>query len=60
MEFDEEIYHEDVDVIEPSSDDIAAYCKYVTIASKMENETPVIALVYIERILMKINECIRK
>ena len=60
MEFDNEIYHEDIDVIEPSSEDIAAYCKYVTIASKMENETPVIALVYIERILIKTGILINK
>lgn len=60
MEFDDEIYHEDCDVIEPSSEDIAAYCKYVTIASKMENETPIIALIYIERILMKTGILINK
>ena len=47
-------------VIEPSAEDIAAYAKYVTIASKMENEAPVIALVYIERILMKTGVLINK
>lgn len=44
----------------PSEDDIAAYSKYVTIASKMENETPVIALVYIERLLQKAGILINK
>ena len=44
----------------PSEHDIAAYCKYVTVASKMENETPVIALVYIERLLRKTGVLINK
>jgi hypothetical protein len=47
-------------VIEPSCEDIAAYCKYVTIASKMENESPIIAMVYIERILFKTGILINK
>ena len=60
MDFDPEIFNEDVDLIEPSAEDIAAYSKYVTIASKMENETPIIALVYIERILLKTGVLINK
>lgn len=39
---------------------MAAYAKYVTVASKMENETPVIALVYMERILKKTGMLINK
>merc|ERR1719454_2329949 len=60
MDFDPEIFNDDIDLIEPSADDIAAYAKYVTIASKMENEAPVIALVYIERILKKTGVLINK
>ena len=53
MEFDSEVFNEDLEILEPSEADIAAYSKYVTVASKMENETPIIALVYIERMLKK-------
>ena len=56
--FDERMHYENAgyfdeneEIYDPSAEDIGAYSKYVTIASKMENETPVIALVYIERIL---------
>jgi hypothetical protein len=51
FEWNNEVFNEDKQILEPSEDDIAAYSKYVTIASKMENETPIIALVYIERLL---------
>lgn len=37
----------------PSENDIYEYCKYVTSSSKMENEIPIICLVYIERLLTK-------
>ena len=47
-------------IMDPSASDIAAYCKYVTIASKMENEQPVIAMVYIERILAKTGMLVNK
>ena len=47
-------------IIEPTSEIIATYCKYVTISSKMENETPVIALVYMERLLKKSGILINK
>ena len=60
MDFDPEIFNHDIDLIEPSAEDISAYSKYVTIASKMENETPIIALVYIERILLKTGILINK
>lgn len=44
----------------PSEHDIGAYCKYVTVSSKMENEAPVIALVYIERLFRKTGVLINK
>ncbi len=36
--FDSEKFNANARILEPSASDIAAYCKYVTIASKMENE----------------------
>lgn len=60
MQFDNEIYNEDMEIYDPCEEDIAAYSKYVTIASKMENEIPIIALVYIERILSKTGILINK
>ena len=54
------LFDEDLEVIEPSETDIAAYSKYVTVASKMENEIPIIALVYIERLLRKTGILINK
>lgn len=53
MEFDSEIYKEYEPIYDPSVEDIAAYSKYITVASKMESEIPILALVYIERILRK-------
>ena len=35
----------------PSERYIADYCKYVTIACKMENEIPIVCLVYLEKLL---------
>ena len=60
MEYDQEVFNEDIEVIDPSEDDIAAYCKYVTVASKMESEIPVIAMIYIERLLNKTGILINK
>lgn len=60
LEFDAEVFNEDKHVVTPSVEDIAAYGKYVTIASKMENETPIIALVYIERLLRKTGVLVNK
>ena len=37
----------------PTENDIVDYCKYVTIACKMEHEIPIMCLVYIERLLLK-------
>ena len=36
----------------PSEKYIADYCKYVTISCKMENEIPVVCLVYLEKLLL--------
>lgn len=52
MEYDAEILNLDYSVRKPTEHDIVDYCKYVTIACKMEHEIPIIALVYIERLLM--------
>jgi hypothetical protein len=60
FDFNTEIFNEDLKILEPSANDIAAYAKYVTVASKMENETPIIALVYIERLLKKTGILINK
>jgi hypothetical protein len=35
-----------------SEEDIADYCKYVTISCKMENEIPIIALIYLEKLML--------
>ena len=52
MEYDAEELNLDWRVKEPTEADIADYCKYVTISCKMENEIPIICLIYIERLLM--------
>ena len=48
------------EVIEPSAEDIGVYCKYIAIACKMENETPILALVYMERILLRTGILVNK
>lgn len=52
MEYDNLIFNEDQFVPMPSEKYIADYCKYVTIACKMENEIPIVCLVYIETLLL--------
>lgn len=52
MEYDAEELNLDWRVKEPTEADITDYCKYVTISCKMENEIPIICLIYIERLLM--------
>ena len=37
----------------PTPEQVASYATHVTTRSKMENEIPIIALVYLERILSK-------
>lgn len=44
----------------PSEAEIFEYCKYVTTSSKMENEIPIISLVYIERLLLKTGLLVNK
>lgn len=60
MEFDTEIFKEDKKILVPSKEDIAAYATYITCACKMENEIPVIALIYIERLLRKTGILVNK
>lgn len=52
MEYDELTYNEDTFVAVPTEKYIAEYCKYVTIACKMENEIPIVCLVYLEKLLL--------
>lgn len=52
MEYDELIFNEDQFVPMPTEKYIAEYCKYVTIACKMENEIPIVCLVYLEKLLL--------
>jgi len=42
---------EEVELIEPSLELIYSYSRYVVIAAKMEKEIPILALVYLERLL---------
>jgi hypothetical protein len=52
MEYDAEVLNFDYSVRSPTEAHIVDYAKYVTIACKMENEIPIIGLIYIERLLM--------
>lgn len=52
-DFVHDIYDEDVGIEIPCESDVYEYCKYVTASCKMENEIPIICLVYIERLLTK-------
>ena len=52
MEYDGLIFNEDQFITMPSEKYIADYCKYVTIACKMENEIPIVCLVYLEKLLL--------
>lgn len=52
MEYDNEIFNEDQFIPMPSEKYIADYCKYVTISCKMENEIPIVCLVYLEKLLL--------
>ena len=38
----------------PKEEEVYHYCRYVTVSCKMENEIPIVCLVYIERLLMKV------
>lgn len=37
----------------PTEQDIYLYAKYVVLSAKMEKEAPIIALIYLERLLLK-------
>jgi len=52
MEYDEEFLNLTYGVRQPTEAHIVDYCKYVTIACKMEHEIPIIALIYLERLLL--------
>lgn len=51
-EYDDLAFHEDQFVPVPTEKYIGEYCKYVTIACKMENEIPIVCLVYLEKLLL--------
>lgn len=52
IDYDSEVFNTNCTVRAPTEADIVDYCKYVTIACKMEHEMPIICLVYIERLLV--------
>ena len=52
MEYDGMVFNEDQFIAMPTEKYIADYCKYVTIACKMENEIPIVCLVYLEKLLV--------
>lgn len=52
MEYDQEILNLDLSPRVPIEQEIADYCKYVVISCKMESEIPIIALIYIEKLLL--------
>jgi len=52
MEYDTEIIDHEMVVNNIGEAEIADYCKYVVIACKMENEIPVIALIYLEKLML--------
>lgn len=52
MEYDAEVLNFDYSVRSPTEAHIVDYAKYVTIACKMENEIPIICLIYMERLLL--------
>mmetsp|Transcript_9405 Transcript_9405/g.8906 ORF Transcript_9405/g.8906 Transcript_9405/m.8906 type:complete len:158 (+) Transcript_9405:2938-3411(+) len=53
FEFETEVLDEDLELDFPTEDEIYDYCKYVVVNCKMENEIPIICLVYLERLLYK-------
>jgi hypothetical protein len=60
FEFETEVYDEDLEYDPPCEAEVFEYCKYVTTSCKMENEIPIICLVYIERLLTKTGLLINK
>ena len=53
FDFETEVFDEDISCEFPSELDIFEYCQYVVVSCKMENEIPIICLVYLERLLTK-------
>lgn len=53
FDFDLDFYNERMRVDFPTEEEIFEYCKYVTTNSKMENEIPIICLVYLERFITR-------
>lgn len=52
-DFENDYYDDNIEVEFPTEEEIFEYCKYVTTSSKMENEIPIICLVYLERFITK-------
>ena len=52
-DFESDFYDKYLDIEFPTELDIFEYCRYVTSCSKMENEIPIICLVYLERFITK-------
>lgn len=52
-DFETEEFNDEIEVDIPCESDVFDYCKYVTTSCKMENEIPIICLVYLERLLTK-------
>ena len=50
---DEETFDDDIELIRPDFQLIFRYCKYVVVSAKMEKEIPIVALVYLERLLTR-------
>ena len=41
------------EMIKPTEEEVYLYAKYILISAKMEKEAPIMALIYIERLLSK-------
>ena len=50
---EEETFEKDIQLMPPDFNLVYKYCKYVVVASKMEKEIPIVALVYLERLLIR-------
>ena len=52
-DFKKERYDNRIKIDFPGEVEIYEYCRYVTTSCKMENEIPIICLVYLERLITK-------
>jgi len=52
-DFKKEKYDNRIKIDFPAEVEIYEYCRYVTTSCKMENEIPIICLVYLERLITK-------